>query len=230
MAGLECGFPVGGSHDDGHARLADLQPAHPVDHPDAVNAKLPLRLPANVLHFSNGQRLVCLVLKIERSPMVRPGAHDSFEDDHGTVLRRLESLRQIVSPDGVAGYFVSIHWRAATHRGHESHFVSVLQNLRVVRNLLVHGREKRLGSFAEPGEPAFITPPEFAEGLAFPYRNLFLTEPGQIVKQPEEQDLDLHTRFKLPAAAPRRPTGHTPTLPLRWRLRSVFGAPESDSP
>src|SRR6058998_2587773 len=55
---VERGSTVPGGDDDGDAGLTDFEPPQAMDHADAVDRKLRLQLPPDLLHFSHRHGLV----------------------------------------------------------------------------------------------------------------------------------------------------------------------------
>ena len=188
---------VRGRHDNGDTRLPDFEAAQTVDHAQAIDRKLLLHFPPDLLHLPDRHGLVRLVFQVTRFPPVQVVADDPLEYHHRALLGRLEFAGQLRGRDRLASDAVEVRalqWfgRAPTHWGQERHFVTVPERPRALDDFLVHSRQERLAHFLEAREATLVLSTEVLQFLPVRNLDLLLAASGQIVHEAEKQHVDLH--------------------------------------
>src|ERR1035437_2733955 len=196
LAGLERGPPMFGRDDDGHAGFPNFKAAQTMNHGDAINRKLLLRLGPQLFHLANGHGLVRLIFQIERGAAVRMVAHKPFENHHSTVARGPQRLRQIGSGNRIARDAIEIVARTAAYGGHEGHLVTIAQGGGSVGNLLIDRKQQRASHRKQLGETTLIAAPEALQGFALGEFHLLLRATRQVVGDSEKQHVDFHISLK----------------------------------
>jgi len=196
-AGVESGGAVGGANGDVYAGFADFEAAKAMDHGDAIDGKLLMKVRGDLLNFSQSHGLVGLVLEVEGAAVLGVVADESVKDDYGAVFMGANISCQgdrvygfVNQQSDIGGGDGHGYTSATAYRRQEGNFVAGMQNSVPRRELLIAGGDQRRAILPQFGVASgTVSEKRFDIGLR---RELygFLGASGDVFQTAEKENFD----------------------------------------